>query len=652
MTILHALVARYNQLAAAGKVPIPGFAPAKISFTIVLDRDGAYFDTQDERDGTGKKPRPRDVVAPAIPKRTAGIASGTFWDKTAYVFGHTAIDPALSTAKQAKEEARLVKEHAAFLARHESLLASETDAGCRALLLFLRQWSPERYDTLRYATEMLDQNVAFRLKGEPGYIHDRPAARALLAQEKAGGAGSVYGPCLVTGRHAPIARLHPSIMGVPGAQSSGAALVSFNLDAFKSYGRTQGFNAPISEAAAFAYATALNDLLAPSGKTNKGRPDYRQRVMLGDTATVFWAEYDEENALMRLADEENAFMRLALEGERSEDDDEPATDAVAENHAVREAMRHLQDGMALQDAAPTLDPATRAYVLGLSPNAARLSVRFWIDQSLGDFALHMQQHWQDLRLATPNPRKTAALWQLLKEVTPPAKDEKNKKAIAILAGEMMRSILLGLEYPASLLPQLLLRIRADGNPSYRRVQMLKAVLVRNARLRAAAHASRDTGEDQLVGLNRGETETAYNLGRLFRLLEVAQYHSVNKGKPAVSQENSNSDAKSSGINASIKDRFISKASSSPRYVFPRLIALGQHHLADMKKISEKTRKAAFWLETEFAAIMQHFPSDFEMPSTLTLEQQARFFVGYYHQRHNSGKDQPELDTVIEDEKDV
>jgi CRISPR-associated protein Csd1 len=272
MTILQSLVHRYDRLAAAGKMPIPGYGPAQISFAIILDAEGRYVTTEDERTGTGKKPRPRGVIAPMPPKRASGIATGVFWDKTSYVLGRTAVDETVSVAKQAKDAERLIKEHAAFQARHEKLLADSTDTGLAALLAFLRRWKPKDYDSLTYAAEMLDQNIAFRLQGDRFYIHDRPAARTALEAEAGGRDVAPSGMCLATGTIAPIARLHPSIKGVQGAQSSGAALVSFNLDAFTSYGHAQGANAPVSEAAAFAYATALNGLLEPSGRNGIPAP--------------------------------------------------------------------------------------------------------------------------------------------------------------------------------------------------------------------------------------------------------------------------------------------------------------------------------------------------------------------------------------------
>ena len=265
----------------------------------MLDRAGGYVTTDDERTGDGKKPRPKIIAAPAAPKRTVGIASGVFWDKTSYVFGRTATDQTVSAAKQVRDAARLINEHTAFLARHEKLLAGSNDIGLVALWSFLRNWSPDQYETLRHAAEMLDQNVVFRLQGERGFIHDREAARGALTAEAGARDAVPQAMCLVSGVVGPIARLHPSIKGVQGAQSSGAALVSFNLDSFTSYGHNQGENAPVLEAVAFAYGSALNGLLAPSGRDAKDRPVYRNRVMLGETTVPFWAEHGTVEQLMR-----------------------------------------------------------------------------------------------------------------------------------------------------------------------------------------------------------------------------------------------------------------------------------------------------------------------------------------------------------------
>ena len=620
MTILQSLAQRYDRLAETGDVPMPGFAPSQISFSIVLDRDGGYVTTLDERTGEGKKLRPKVWLAPAAPKRTVGIASGAFWDKTSYVLGRTAVDAAATEAKQAKDAARLIKEHAAFIARHKALLAESNDPGCIALLAFLRQWSPDRYDTLAHAEAMLDQNVAFRLDGERGFIHDSPAARAALMAEAGARTAGAEAMCLVTGDMGPIARLHPSIKGVAGAQSSGAALVSFNLDAFTSYGHSQGANAPVSEAAAFAYATALNGLLTATGVNAKGRPNYRNRVMLGETTVAFWAEHGRIEALTRaMMDEEEVVPTTG---------DLPV-DEVTETSKIREALRRMQDGQAVRDADLDMDPASRVYVLGLSPNAARLSVRFWVEQSFADFARHFQLHWEDLRLAPEPTPWPPPLWRLLLELAPQRKAENIPPH---LSGEVMRAILTGLPYPRALLTQTIMRIRADADEEDRRtgrtlekvsdlrVALLKACLARMYRWKQIA-------EDVPVSLDLTTTNAAYRLGRLFAVLERLQ-------RAALGQRN-----------ATVRDRFYASASANPALVFPSLIRNARNH---SKAIRTRIGPAlAEWFEDHIAEIASGMAGSF--PRTLPLEEQGRFALGYYHQRDvfRRKKDVPDTMDVAE-----
>jgi CRISPR-associated protein Csd1 len=603
MTILQSLARRYERLASAGEAPIPGFAPSQIAFTIVLDHDGRYVTTHDERSGEGKKLRPRTVSAPSAPKRTVGIASGVFWDKTSYVFGRTAPDTTVSAAKQAKDADRLVREHAAFLARHEKLLAGTNDAGCIALLAFLRQWSPDRYETLHYADAMLDQNVAFRLEGDSGFIHDRPAARAAVITEAGPDEAVPESMCLVTGEMAPIARLHPSIKGVPGAQSSGAALVSFNLESFTSYGKTQGANAPVSEAAAFAYATALNGLLTASHTNAKGQPVYPNRVRLGETTVPFWAEHgDVERIAQAMIGNEDAL----------DTDDALPVDEKTETTKLRDMLHRMQAGTPLAEAAPGMDPASRVYVLGLSPNAARLSVRFWVEQSLDDFAKHFQQHWADLRLDPPPHPWPPPLWRLLLELAPQRKSENIPPH---LSGEVMRAILTGQPYPRALLTQTVMRIRADKDEEDRRtgrtlekvsdlrVALLKACLARLYRWQHIA-------EDVPVSLDLTTTNSAYRLGRLFSVLERLQ-------RAALGQRN-----------ATVRDRFYASASATPALVFPSLIRNARNHSKTIR--SKIGAGLAEWFEDHIAEITSGLEGSF--PKTLPLEEQGRFALGYYHQR--------------------
>ncbi|KQT85706.1 type I-C CRISPR-associated protein Cas8c/Csd1 [Methylobacterium sp. Leaf466] len=596
MTLLAALAARYDRMAAEGHAPIPGFAPAKIHYTVVLSDAGEVRAVQAEpRDAKGRIVR--EVMAPQAPKRTAGVASGTFWDKTSYALGCTAVDPGEAPERQARNAARCAQEHAAFKLRHEALLADPDldDAGCRALLAFLGRWDPADYDALDHAPEMLDQNVAFRLEGETRFLHDRPAVRAALAGEAAARAGGAAGLCLVTGAVAPIARLHPSIKGVPGAQSSGAALVSFNLDAFNSFGRSQGFNAPVSEAAAEAYGSALNALVSEQiGKDKKGNPVWANRIRLGEDTVVFWADTAEAEAIVRgLLD--------------------PPVDDATETQAIRDVLRRIERGERIGDATFLVEPETKVYLLGLSPNAARLSVRFWREGTLGDLAQRFQEHWADMRIEPAPRERLVPVWALLYELAPLRKID---KGLVHLAGEMMRAIVTGSPYPGALLAQALMRMRAEHDASGLRVALIKAVLNRRERKAwEAAHRADPTlpdWKDRWMSLNRDEPNEGYRLGRLFAVLEAAQYTGLGRR-----------------VNAGVKDKFFGSASATPRHVFPSLLRGVQDHLSAARKRNRQGR--ANRLEAEMREILAGFPSPGIFSATLRPEDQGAFVVGYYHQ---------------------
>lgn len=589
---LAALAARYDRMAARGDAPVPGFAPAQIAFVLVLDHDGQVVAVHDERTGDGKKRRPRVVEAPQPPKRTMAVVSGVLWDKTSYVLGATRVDPEADEPRQAKAAERTAKEHEAFKARQAELLANSNDEGARALLTFLKGWAVEAYAALDYADEMLDQNVAFRLDGDRGLLHDRPALRALVAGQ-AGDDDAPTGQCLITGQIAPIARLHPSIKGVPGAQSSGASLVSFNASAFTSYGKAQGDNAPTSQLAAFGYGTTLNELLsAADGQDANGRPRYRNRVQIGDATTVFWAEAQGDEAA-----EGESLLSMMFNGPpaRLEADEESGLIAKA-----REMMTQLEAGRPLRDVAVRLE-GMRVYVLGLSPNAARLSVRFWHVGSLGELAGHFQQHWQDLRLE-PSRESAPALWRLLRQL---AAQGEAKNIPPNLAGEVTRAIITGARYPRALLTQTLMRIRADqGDDKVHelRVALLKAVIARDFRKTV-------TQEDAPVSLDPNQINAGYRLGRLFAIMEAAQVQAIQ------------------GVGASIRDRFYGSASATPAHVFPLLLRGVQDHLSKIRKT-----KPGLAVKYEKALAEVADGLDCALPPTLDMESQGRFAIGYYHQR--------------------
>lgn len=565
MSILSSLVRAYERLPDA---PPFGFSAEKIGFLISLNDDGSVAHVVDLRDGAGKKKVARQMLVPQPVKRTAGISPNTFWDKTSYVLGITA-----------GEGKRTAEEHAAFVKRHLELLAGTSDTGLVALQRFLQSWTPDQFAPPLWPDDMKDQNVVFALESERrtnGMLHDRPAAKALWARVSAHG-DSAARICLVTGAPGPVARLHPSIKGVWGAQSSGAALVSFNLDAFTSYGHEQGDNAPVSEAAAFAYTTALNRFL---------ERDSSHRIQIGDASVVFWADASD---IAAASEAESLFAAYI----------DPGAEDAAASKTIGIQLARIRAGEHLAQVAPDLEAGVRFYVLGLAPNAARLSIRFFFEDSFGALTRNYQRFVSDMHIE-PAPRDGyPPLWRYLRETAVLGKSE---NVPPNLAGEWMRSILGGTRYPLTLLAAVLTRIRADGEVSALRTGILKAILVRNYNREAP------------VALDPSNKDRGYLLGRLFAAYEQAQNAALG-GK----------------VNATIKDKFYGSASAQPRKVFSLLEKGSANHLSKVGKQSPGRRVN---LEKVIGGIMEAMePGDDPFPPTLSAEEQALFGLGYYHQRN-------------------
>ena len=572
MSILQALAGHYDRLAANGAAPDYGYSRQQISYKIVLTRDGEPVNVVSLLDTSVRKPRPSLRPVPRPIPRTSGVASNFLWDKTAYVFG----------VKRDRDTERPVpaeREHAAFKTLHERLLADVADDGLQALRSFLNEWQPENYDSLTHARDMLDVNLVFQLEGELRFLHDRPAARRVWLDHLSVSDGT-DGFCLVSGERVPVERLHPKVKGVRGTQSSGAAIVSFNLDAFESFGKGQGANAPVSARAAFAYTSALNKLL---------ERDSRQRVQIGDATTVFWAEAAADD---RAATEAKNLFAMLADGPRTDEE---------ETAAVADKIKELEKGRPLSEVAPDINEDTRFYVLGLAPNAARISIRFWYQETFGDIVRRMLDHRNDLSLDPTPWRRPPAAWRLLLET---AVQRKAENIPPTLCGALMRSILTGSRYPQSLLTGIILRIRADRDISGIRAAICKACLARDYRLQL-------TKEEVPVSIDIDSDNVAYNLGRLFAIYTYAE--------------------RSAERNATIRDRYIGSASATPHRVFPILMRGYEHNRSRLAKEDRLKQGAGIRADKAVREVIWRLPGQEDFPAVLALQDQARFFLGYYHQ---------------------
>ncbi|CBA17365.1 type I-C CRISPR-associated protein Cas8c/Csd1 [Xanthomonas albilineans] len=591
--ILSALADFYQRLLddPESGIAAPGYSQQNIGYTVVLAADGRVVDVNDEHSTEGKKRLAMAMSVPQPEKRTAGIKSNFLWDKTSYTLGISA------SSKRSEQE------HAAFIALHQQALAGSDDPGLRALLAFLQTWTPAQYTDhpqfVSHGEALLDANIVFKLQGDSGYLHQRTAARAAWDRQQGHGTDSPEGICLVSGRHAPLARLHPAIKGVNGAQSSGASIVSFNLEAFTSYGKSQGENAPVSEQAAFAYTTALNHLL-------RRDPHNRQRVQIGDTTVVFWAQAKTAEHAQNAEDVFADFMRV----------DEADDPSIADGQVTRRlelALEQVRQALPLRELDDTLDDDARIFVLGLAPNASRLSIRFWETQTLRQFVKRQADHYDDLTLV-PAAWKRPPTPAFLALQTAPVYGEHGKPKAEdvspLLAGELTRSILAGTRYPGSLLGAIVMRFRADGQLTPLRIALCRAVLARQARLNTQQGLPTDQKEPPM-SLDTSNTDPGYLLGRLFFLF----YNAQEKALGAVS--------------SNIKDKYYGSASTTPRLVFPSLIKNFQNHISKLRKMGEGEKRIAGAIERDVEEIISHLKGPY--PRSLKIESQGFFSIGYYHQ---------------------
>lgn len=571
--ILQSLVTYYESLERKGKITSPGWCSAKVSFGLELSEEGELIRVIPLKESVerGKKtvevPTIRRV--PQMVARSSGVSANFLCDNSSYLLG---ID------NKGKPE-RSLECFEAAKEKHLEILEDVDSRAARAVILYFKTWKPEKAMEHAALSEVLEEilaggNLIFFVGDE--FVQEDPAIKAAWETYRQQPGEGTEGICLVTGKQAEIARIHGTIKGVPGAQSSGAALVSFNALAFESYGKEQSYNAPVSTYAAYAYTTALNYLLA----------DRDHMTMIGDTAVVYWAE-DGEEAYNRTF----SFMM------------EPTAD---NQEIVAGVFKNLAAGKAVDvsDVEESLSMDQKFYILGLSPNAARLSVRFFYQDSFGNILRHVKDHYDRLRIVRPagDRMEYLGVWRLLSETV--NKKSKDKKPAPNMAGSLYRAVISGSNYPESMYQAVLGRIRSEQDDSdshsYKitrgRAAMIKAFLLKN----------RGGSEEEItMEMNDNSNDVAYILGQEFAVLEAIQ-------------EDANKE-----INATIKDKYFNSACATPASIFPILFKLKNSHL---RRINNKGKE--IYYEKMLGALQSKIT---EIPKRLNLDAQGRFILGYYHQ---------------------
>ena len=570
--ILQALTRYYEDLRAQGKIDAPGWAPAKISYALYLDENGELTQVVPtmEEVPKGKKTvlQPRSITLPIGAEKTSNshLMSNFLWEDSGHFLG---ID----------QKGNLQRGNVAFSSAsklHHTILDGVDSPIARAILSFFDTWQPERAAEHPALASQLEDitaggNLLFRVEGH--YPQEDAAIQEAWQQYwEDAGEKSVWMQCLVTGKdNQEISRTHRKIKGSPkhGFQTMGNSLVSFNNDSELSYGHEQSYNAPVGKYAAFAYTAALNHLLA----------DKENVQLIGDTTVVCWAEGAE--------DVYQDFGMAALFGGEK---------AGLSDNDLRAALKRLADGLPCEDLG--IDPNRPFYILGLAPNAARLSVRFFLRDSFGALMKNINDHYERMEIVRPSYEKFSylPLWAMLRETV--NLNSRDKVPSPAMAGATARAVFSGGRYPASLLEATMLRIRAERNITWGRAAIIKAYYLKNPH--------EDCPKEVLtVSLNESSTDTAYTLGRLFSVYEAVQ-QSANPG-----------------INATIKDKYFNSAAAMPASIFPVLNNLYQKHL---RKLEAGQR---IYYDKQVMALKSILGESY--PARMTLAQQGSFDLGYYHQ---------------------
>lgn len=568
--ILQALVDYYEELVSQGKVCQPGWANVKISWALEINEKGELINVLPLRHPSedGKKMVPREMELPAPVKRSSGVSPNFLWDNSSYILG---VD------NKEKPQRALECFNAAKKIHCEILSESKTPAS-KAVIAFFERWNPRDADaTLNISShkeEMISgDNICFMYSGS--FVAEDPIIRKAWQDVYDVDSESEEEYCLITGERTAPELVHPAIKNVRDAQSSGAALVSFNAPAFCSYGKEQNANAPVSKYAAFAYTSALNKLLA----------DRKHVKLIGNTTVVYWAEGAEIQY-------QDVFSSL-LSGDNG----------AVSNEELNALMKTISEGTPYKYDGLPIIPDNKFYILGISPNAARLSVRFFYRSTFGEIVRNLKKHYEDIRIVPDGSNKWGdiPLWALLRETVNSKSTDKNP--LPQLAGDVAKSMLSGGRYPETLMNQTMIRIRAENTITCGRAGIIKAYLIRNT---DGFPDRRLIMEVAQMNLNAESAYSPYVLGRLFAVLERIQQ------------------VANPGINATIRDRYFNSACSTPASVFPILLKLSNSHLRKMD-----TGKSVYWSK-QTGELIEKMNTDF--PAHHTLQEQGSFILGYYHQK--------------------
>lgn len=577
--ILHALTQYYQRKSASGGDVAPeGFEYKEIPFVIVIDKQGKFKILEDTREQVGKKMnKGRKYLIPLAVKRSSTkIASNILWDNYGYTLGYAGDKKPDFVKKQHENFIDIVNElskefpHDVGIVAVSKFLMNDDE---KAKVLQAENWA----DCLRIA----GCNLSFRLVDEAVQLVCQSTAIQTYLTNKTDNSSlqNKQGICLITGDKSPISLLHNNIKGLEEfkngsyRKADAAPLISANLPAFKSYGKGRnkdnGLMYPIGEQAMFEYTTALNVLLAGEN-----------RFRIGDVTAVCWSE--------KPTPLESRFAMM-INGSKDNPD--------AHIDEIKSLYQSLHNGKYTEPNAKD-----KFYLLGLSPNSARIVVRFWHETTVAQLSENLAKWYDDLKMVRGEKSLYPEFMPLTRLLGNLVLEGKTENLPPDLVAQVTQSVLSNRPLPMNLLQMALRRNKAEQKVTYGRASLIKAYLNRAVRAGSLKNI-----KELSMSLDKTREDTGYLLGRLFAVLEKIQ----SEANP--------------GLNATIGDRYFGAAGSTPIAVFGTLLRLSKHHLSKLP-IGRRTNLEK--LQQEIIAKINAFPSH------LNINQQGLFAIGYYHQKQD------------------
>ncbi|CCY02820.1 cRISPR-associated protein cas8c/csd1 subtype I-c/dvulg [Prevotella sp. CAG:924] len=558
------LKALYDYYHRCGNLPAPGMELKEIGFIIVISNEGKFIRFEDRR--IDKKSAQQFLVKKSVGRSSAPVAN-YLYDNSQYVFGYSNKGDTQSMRKYFD----------VFKAKIKDIYEKHPDNNdIKAVYAFYQQDLSDVIETMMKDSlwDDIDKNLnkkysifSFRIEGDRDIVASKKELMDLKKDED--GTGQAY--CLVTGKKANPVEVTTATM-IPGSQAT-AKLVAFQVNSgYDSYGKSKGYNAPISEEAEFAYTTALNAMLAK---------DSHNKFVIGTRTFLFWASSDSDASKKT----EEGLFSLFGKFEANEDDPNRRIELV------RDTFMSVYNGKL------HANKDDKFFILGLAPNSARIAVVYWSEQPLREFAGLISRHFEDMEIVdTRKDRKPyAGLHSMLGSVT---LSGKSSDAAPNLPDAVVKSIFQGLPYPMSLFQACVRRIRAEQSVTIVRAAIIKAYLNR---------LNNNNDIKIKIMLDKENQNQGYLCGRLFAVLDKIQ-------------EDAN------GIH-SIRERYMNSASSTPATVFSTVLNLSAHHLEKLNNGKQ------VYYEKLKQEIISKLDAD-GFPAHLSLQDQGRFFVGYYHQRQD------------------